>query len=334
MSSHQKAVIVTGANGWIGRALCSHLKATGCMVVAADLSEEQGDWDEFLALDLQEDSIFNRDRLKAVLAKSSEWSLVHCAGYAHRPVETPEEVERFYAINHAGTEKVVACCHEFSIQRLVYISSIAFYDWSIVKATELFDEAAPVRGATAYADSKLKGEQCILQSSLDYRVVRLATVFGKGDHANFLKLAIALKSKKFVIPGNGNAAKSVISVNKAAECIGRLAVINDPKYRLLNLGFPSPVTVSQICEQFSESCGFAPPRGLPLWVLRILASVGDSLTKCMPAFPLTSDNLRKLSNSTVVNCTRASEMFPELNHTCFARELHEARSWYIDNVDG
>jgi len=328
MNNKQNGVLVTGANGWIGREICRSLKAQGCLVVACDLEEQPGEWNRFIQIDLIEDPIASIYESKEVIEGASEWSVIHCAGYAHRPIETPEEVERCYAINEGGTKRVVDWCRQLGVERIVYISSIAFYDWAAHSGESPLREDAALSGATAYADSKLKGELCVRESGLDYRVVRLATVFGNGDRANFSKLAKALKARKFIIPGAGDARKSVISVNQAAECIGQLSLMPDPAHRLINLGFSEAPTLGEICAAYSDECNFPPARRAPLWFLRLAALAGDVLAKMKPNFPLTSVNVGKLTRSSCVDCRRASEVFPELSKVRFVDELKNASEYY------
>lgn len=328
MNNKQHGVLVTGANGWIGREICRSLKAQSCLVVACDLEGQPGEWDRFIRIDLNDDSIASIFESQEILQEASEWSLIHCAGYAHRPIETPEEVERFYAINEGGTKKVISWCRLLGVERIVYISSIAFYDWDAHSQQAALREDAALSGATAYADSKLKGELCVRESGLDYRVVRLATVFGKGDRANFAKLAKALKTKRFIVPGAGDARKSVISVNRAAEWIGQLALMPEPAYRLINLGFSEASTLGEICQAFGDQCGFPQARRVPLWFLHLAALAGDLIAKIKPNFPLTSVNVGKLTRSSCVDCGRAAEVFPELPEVRFADELKNVAEYY------
>ncbi|WP_162030132.1 MULTISPECIES: NAD(P)-dependent oxidoreductase [unclassified Lentimonas] len=328
MDCEQNGVLVTGANGWIGREVCRSLKAQGCFVVACDLEEQAGEWDRFIRIDLNEDPIASISESKEVIEEASEWSLIHCAGYAHRPIETPEEVERFYAINEGGTKKTINWCRQLGVMRIVYISSIAFYDWDADSGEVALKEEAKLSGATAYADSKLKGELCVRESGLDFRVVRLATVFGEGDRANFAKLAKALKARKFILPGAGDARKSVISVKRAAEWIGQLALMPNPAHRLINLGFSEAPTLGEICEAYTNECDFSQAFKAPLWFLRLAALAGDVLAKIKPNFPLTSVNVSKLTRSSCVDCSRAAEVFPELSKVRFADELRNSAEYY------
>jgi UDP-glucose 4-epimerase len=297
----------------------------GKQVIALDRAGSIGEWSEFIAIDIASDAGMAAARNSDLV--SGGGALIHCAGYAHRPIETPDEVERFFSINSDGTRRIVELCEAFGISRLVYLSSIAFYDWEGL-AGQPATEDAQLSSSTSYARSKLDGESIVRESSCDWRVLRLATVYGRGDQANFSKLAAALKAGRFFIPGSGDARKSVIEVNRAAEYICRFSEIVTPAHRLVNLGFSQSPTLSEICGAFSEQCRFNSPRRLPLWFMNVIARCGDLLSQIKPSFPLTSINIGKLTRSTYVDSSRACEIFPELKTLEFSEELKQSADYY------
>jgi UDP-glucose 4-epimerase len=280
-------------------------------------------------MDIGSDSgIPDADDMLRHLPNSGGYTLIHCAGHVHRPVESPDEVERFFSINSTGTQRVVALAKRIGVRRILYISSIAFYDWANLQNAVPLSESARTSAMTAYARSKLEGERWVLESRLDSRVVRLATVFGTGDRANFSKLALALKRRRFILPGTGCAAKSVISVDKAAEWISRYAFMENPPSRLINLGFAKLVTLREIVEAFHDECGFPLPPSGPIWLLKSLASLGSVLAVIRTGFPFTRPNLAKLMQSTAVDCTQAAEIFPEILDCNFRQSLRDASEYY------
>lgn len=322
MSARPK-IIVTGATGWIGRHVCLELDASKRRVIAVDLGPERtGPWESFLSGNIADDA-FNKLADDSRLAGAA--ALIHCAGYAHRPIETPEEVERFYAINRDGSGRVIELAKRLGVERIVYVSSIAFYRWG---GAGLVTEDGPVDARTAYADSKMAGEGIFRQSGLDWRSVRLATVFGEGDRANFAKLARALARRRFIVPGRGTARKSVLPVGLAAKVLARLAVEPAPKHRLMNVALPEAPHLREICDAFAAACGFPRPPALPLVVMRALACCGDLAATVRPNFPLTTVNLRKLTTSTVVDTNRFEESFPDLARGTFREALGDCAGYY------
>jgi nucleoside-diphosphate-sugar epimerase len=331
MNREEDIVIVTGATGWIGWKVCEWLKKNECKVVACDLSEKKGPWDHFIEIDISSDGgVPQPEALGMWKNKASGAALVHCAGYAHETNETPANVQRFFDVNAKGTERIVEWAIGLKVRCIVYVSSIAFYEWHNVDSNLPLTEDKRVDGKTAYAKSKLVGELAVRESGMDYRIARLATVYGVGDRGNCVKLARALKRRRFVIPGSGSARKSMITVDKAAECLARLALLNDPKHRLMNLGFREAPTLREVCEAFVKECDCRLPRSIPLPILRPLVTFGDFLHFVAPDWQVTTGNLQRLTESTWVDCSKAEELFPDLGEIRFVDGLRESRSYYRD----
>ncbi len=322
-NQNRGTLIVTGAAGWLGRAVCAQAQAAGFAVVALDRTfGAGGPWDHAIEADIGRDGV---EVLGEDPRVAEAGALIHCAGYAHRPIETPEEVERFYSINRDGTARVLALAKRAGIARVVYLSSIAFYDWS--QGTD-FDENGPLARPTAYAASKLDGERLWTESGLDWRVARLGTVFGTGDRANFSKLAGALARGRFVVPGRGSARKSVLPVELAAELLVELSQLAAPPHRLLNLALPHTPTLAEICAAYVAQCGFTSPREVPLPLLRMAALAGDGIALAKKNFPLTSINIRKLTTSTTVQVERMQEVFPHRQWGTFDTWLARSAEFY------
>ena len=76
----------------------------------------------------------------------------------------PASAARIRAVNVEGTANVIAFAKRWKIRRLVYLS------------------AAPPRpdADDAYAASKVEAERLVVESGLDYTVLRLALVYGPG----------------------------------------------------------------------------------------------------------------------------------------------------------
>ncbi len=318
-------LIVTGAAGWIGREVSRRAGAEGCRVVAVDTAADApGPWSYLRTADISTDEVL---QLAGDPLLQGATAIVHCAGLAHRPREAAVDIPRFEAVNAAGTRRVVELAHRLGCDRIVYLSSIAFYDWQ--RGCD-FDEEGPLAPTTAYARSKLAGEQTGRDSGLDFRVARLGTVFGAGDRANFAKLASALSRGRFVVPGAGTARKSVLPVGLAGQLLVDLALRPRVEHRVLNLALPMPVSLAEITESFARICGFPRPKRGPYWLLAGLGRLGDLAAQFRPGFPVTTENLRKLTRSTSVRTTRMTDTWPNGRWPSFAEVLaeDETRRYY------
>jgi nucleoside-diphosphate-sugar epimerase len=316
-------LIVTGASGWIGRKVATRATSLGFDVIALDaVPPIDGHWVAYRVADIASDDVFSLARDPALLGAVA---LIHCAGYAHRPIETPAEVRRFHAINRDGTGRVLELAHRVGVGRIVYLSSIAFYDWR--RGCD-FAEEGPLASPTAYAESKLAGERLCRESGLDWRVARLGTVFGTGDRANFAKLASAMARGRFLVPGRGDARKSVLPVSFAAELLVDLALRESIPHRLVNLALPVAPTLAEICDTYTQLCSFPRAKRIPLGLLRLLAAVGDGVARVRPSCPLTSVNVRKLTTSTTVNTERMMETWPVRSWGTFEEWLAQSADYY------
>lgn len=313
-------IAVTGAVGWIGREICGWLRQRGADVRQLDRIREI---DRVGFLDLmaeQEDPSWGA-ALRGCAA------VVHCAGHVHRPVENDEERSLFNAINVEGTRKLLVTAKAAGIRRFVFVSTSAFYDWSARKPVA---EGGRLKPTTAYALSKLEAENLVRGSDLDWRIARLGTVFGMGDRANFSRLARGLRNRRFILPGDGSALKSVLPIEKAGEILGRLAIDEAPHRMILNVASPEVPSLAEICRAFSKVCGLPYPRNVPLTLIKTLARVGDLAASIKPGFPLTTIVLGKLTTSTVLNVARMQEVFPDVTWSSFNESLRRAAEYYAN----
>jgi UDP-glucose 4-epimerase len=312
-------IAVTGASGWIGGALCAWLRAQGQEVRGLSRSAS-GPTDRAFDLTAPDGDEQWRTALQGCD------TLVHCAAHVHRPREDERERALFAATNADGTARLVRVCQAAGIRRIVYASSIAVYDWSQGVAAR--SERDAVSGSTAYAQSKLAGETAVKKFSGDWRIARLATVYGAGDRANFSRLAHALRRRRFVIPGDGRARKSVIEVTRAAELLGLLALHPAAAGTVVNLAAPSAPTLREICGGFGSACGFPPAIVVPAPLLRIMAKLGDVMQKLVGKAPLTSQTLAKITTDSVVETQQLSRLFPQVVWPSFAESLQTSAEYY------
>jgi UDP-glucose 4-epimerase len=151
-------ILVTGATGFIGRALCDHLERKGYQVRAARRAE--------LPLD-----IATTDWASALAGVDG---IVHLAGIAHAGHITDPGPYR--ATNLDGTARLVKAASQAGVRRFVFVSSIKASDTSVTWETD------------PYGMSKREAERVVLTSGMESVVVRPPLVYGPGVKANFLRL--------------------------------------------------------------------------------------------------------------------------------------------------
>lgn len=182
-------VLVTGSEGYIGSVLAPTLAASGHDVVGLDTFFYEGcDFGESLA----DISTVRRD-VRDVTAADLEGfeAVVHLAALSNDPIGDLNEAWT-YEINFEGTLRVARAAKEAGVRRFVFASSCSMYGAS---GTDLLlDEHAPFNPLTAYADSKVRAEQRLVElADEDFIAVsmRNATVYGASPR---LRLDIVLNN--------------------------------------------------------------------------------------------------------------------------------------------
>lgn len=181
-------VLVTGATGFVGRALCHKLIADGYEVVGTSRS-----WD-------------NRDApigLETVstgdIAGTFDWetvlkgvdAVVHLAARVHVMYESAKDpLSEFRKVNVDATLKLAEAAVAQGVSRFVYVSSIKVNgEETLAKAFHPDDQPNP---SDPYGISKAEAEQALLNlvegSNMVLDIVRPPLVYGPEVGANFLRL--------------------------------------------------------------------------------------------------------------------------------------------------
>lgn len=181
--------LVTGANGFIGQALCQHLRARGQAVRSAVR--------DGVAATPADDCV-----AVGAIHRATDWTaalqdcevVVHLAALAHQPL-TPDAAAQLRVVNVEGSMSLARQAAAMGVRRLVFLSSIKACTESTLpaRAASEADTCAP---QDAYGESKLAAEQalhCIARDTgLELVVIRPPLVYGPGAKANFAKLVRAV----------------------------------------------------------------------------------------------------------------------------------------------
>lgn len=189
-------LLVTGAGGFVGRALVAELQARGSPVRVAlrrpgsvrRRTETETGCDAVVVGDIGPDTDWSA-------ALSGVDAVVHLAARVHMTrQETPEEVRAYDAVNRAGTERLAQATIASGIRRFVFLSTVKVNGED--SGAGAFRESDRPRPSDPYAASKWRAEQELNElaaaGAFEPVIIRPPLVYGPGVKANFLSLMRAV----------------------------------------------------------------------------------------------------------------------------------------------
>lgn len=184
-------VLVTGANGFVGRGLVAALACNNIGVSAAIRQNTSAGPGKF-APAFPVYAIGN-------IGPKTDWSdalygvqtVIHLAARVHVMDETASDpLTEFRQVNTLGTEHLAMAAVRAGVRRLVYVSSIKVNGEATV--TQLFRESDVPNPTDPYAISKWEAEQTLARiaakTKLEIVVVRPPLIYGPGVGGNFRSL--------------------------------------------------------------------------------------------------------------------------------------------------
>jgi nucleoside-diphosphate-sugar epimerase len=179
--------LITGANGFVGSALCKELSQKGYAVRAAVRSE----------------NVRSNDIERTVVGTidgETDWGkaligvrvVVHLAARVHvMSDESSDPLAEFRKINVAGTEHLARSAAASGVQRFVYVSSIKV-NGEATCAEKKFSELDTPSPQDPYGISKWEAEQALhrvaAETGLEVVIIRPPLVYGAGVKGNFAQM--------------------------------------------------------------------------------------------------------------------------------------------------
>ena len=196
---NKKAILITGATGFVGRALTKRLCEIGYPVTATVRTN-----DNELPVEVQQKIICefssNTDFLPALQTIDT---VVHVAARAHITKETEIDPEKlFNEINYLATIRLAEQSASVGVKRFIFISSIKVNGETSLPDNPLREcDTSPPQDP--YARSKVNAENALTElgekSDMQIVIIRPPLVYGPGVKANFKSLIDILK-KDLPIP--------------------------------------------------------------------------------------------------------------------------------------
>ena len=231
-------ILVTGASGFIGRALVAELANVGHSVRAAMR---------------QPADIFPRSvEVIAVsdLTRPVEWrpllkdieTVVHLAGITQAG---PQIAEHAYdRVNRLATAELARAAKAAGIGHLVFMSSIRAQ--SGPSFTGILRETDAPRPTDAFGRSKLAAEDAVRAAGVGFTILRPVLIYGPGVKGNFARL-MELARKPWPLPlGLCRNRRSLLARRNLIDAIHLVLASPAAKGETYNVADPNPLTLTEI----------------------------------------------------------------------------------------
>ena len=209
---------MTGANGYVGRNIGKSLQRKGFDIIGI-VRRGKSSLITFGA------PVISNDLSEKYLVSRLEgcYALVHLIGKGKQTIDANYE-----KVNVLLTKRAVELCKKARIKKIIYISGLG-----VSKRTSF-----------GYFISKLKAENTIIESSLDYTIFRASYIIGRGDPLSQILLK-QIKNGTITIAGSGNYHLQPIFVDDVAEVIAQSIVNKKFSRKVIDLVGPKILTYNR-----------------------------------------------------------------------------------------
>jgi UDP-glucose 4-epimerase len=185
-------VLVTGADGFVGRHMVSALTQAGWHVRCAQRSvgPTSSTADAVTGLELGPSTNWQA-ALKGVGA------VVHLAARAHRSKNTQQrEIDSYFSINVEGTMQLARSAALAGVREFIFLSSIAV-NGSTTDGRGPFSEQDSIAPNTVYGETKAAAEHglsILANGTMSITTIRAPMIYGAGAVGNFCRLLSTVRS--------------------------------------------------------------------------------------------------------------------------------------------
>ncbi|MDW8130298.1 MAG: NAD-dependent epimerase/dehydratase family protein [Bryobacterales bacterium] len=299
------SVLVTGASGFLGRALVGRLLEHG-LTVRVLVRRQPAEWR-------------GHDKLQIVAGNLGDPELVqHAVAGVERVFHVGAAMrggrEQFLAGTVWGTRNLVEACLKHRVKRLVHVSSLSVLDHARHRPGMRVTEAWPLEPAPEkrglYTQTKLEAERIVLQAVREHGlpavILRPGQIFGPGASSYVPSGAIALAGR-WLVCGLGKFHLPLVYVEDVVDALLLAAEADVAPGSIFHIVDPTPLTQSEylrwcLRSQLRPKAVYHVPRPLFLGLALGVEMLGRLLRRSLPLSRYRVQSLKPLSH---VDCAAA-----------------------------
>ena len=277
-------ILVTGANGFVGRNLVRRLQKDGIAVRALVRNAAKAARLRDLGAELVDGDISNLSSLEAAMKGCAK--VIHLVGIIQ---EAPGVT--FKGVHVDGTRNLLEAAKKEGVRHFIYQSALG----------------SRPNAKSQYHRTKWEAEELVRASGLPFTILRPSLIYGPGDLFT-VRLAETIKlSPVLPVIGTGQSKVQPIFIDDVNECIQKISTSDSYLNEMYEIGGPEQLTYEEVTKAIAAALGIRRPTvHMPMFFMRTMAKVAETV---LSKPPVTIDQLIMLQEDNVCSMRDIREVF-------------------------
>jgi nucleoside-diphosphate-sugar epimerase len=316
-TTRYRKVFVTGALGFVGRALMAHYQTLGAETFGVDIRPDPG-----------------TGVVAGDVAQPQDWDshLMGCDLLIHTAAIVTNNVshEEAWRVNVLGTRRVLDAAQQAGVQRFLHLSSLAAMRFI---AEDQADERAPILPTgNPYVDTKIAGEHAVLAAhaagELECTIVRPADIYGPGSRPWTVVPVQMIKKGLFLLPAHGQGLFRPIYLDDLVNGIVLAAGKDQAAGQIFILGGEQAVPCDEFFGHYYRMLGKGAPRAMSTAAAVAVAETGRLIFNLLgKPTELGRGAMEMLAKKTTVSNAKAHRLLGWQPEIPLAEGMRRTETW-------
>ena len=318
-------VLVTGATGFVGRALVDRLLKERWRVAALVRRGSNFEGLKRKGVKLFFGDVSNPDSVKGAV-KGVDIIVNSAAALPYHNL--PDK--KYWEANVYGVKNVIQAAKISGIKRLVHISTVGIYGATSRRGAS---ERSKTELSGVYSRTKFEGEKIVwkyIKEGFPATIIRPTIAYGPGDiRPGFLNLFVFIKKGMFVPVGKGDNFFHTIYVGNLVDALMLAATKDAAIGEDFIIGDDPCPTMKELVEVIAKVQGKRLPNFyLPRWIAFASGIFFDFINKAGLPVPLTTKRVKFITENKKFKINKAKKVLGYKPRVGLEQGVRATRDWY------